>query len=54
MEVKLFEIAERIRCLREILGITAEEMAAACMISPEEYSRLEEGNDDFSYSFMVK
>ena len=29
MEVKLFEIAERIRCLREILGITAEEMAAA-------------------------
>ena len=27
MEVKLFEIAERIRCLREILGITVEEMA---------------------------
>ena len=32
MEVKLFEIAERIRCLREILGITVEEMAAACMV----------------------
>ena len=28
MEVKLFEIAERIRCLREILEITPEEMAA--------------------------
>ena len=24
------------------------------MISPEEYARLEEGNDDFSYSFLVK
>ncbi len=54
MEVKLFEIAERIRCLREILGITVEEMAAACMVDPAEYARLEEGNDDFSYSFLVK
>ena len=36
MEVKLFEIAERIRCLREILGITVEEMAAACMVDPAE------------------
>ena len=24
------------------------------MVSPEEYARLEEGNDDFSYSFLVK
>ena len=54
MEVKLFEIAERIRCLREILEITPEEMAAACMVTPEEYARLEEGNSDFSYSFLVK
>ena len=33
MEVKLFEIAERIRCLREILGITVEEMAAESFLS---------------------
>ena len=54
MEVKLYEIAERIRCLREILGITVEEMASACMMEPADYAKLEEGNDDFSYSFLVK
>lgn len=54
MEVRLMEVAERIRTLREILDITAEDMARACKITEEEYLRLEEGSSDFSFSFLLK
>ena len=48
------EIAERIRALREIMEITQGEMAEITGVSPEEYARLEEGNDDFSFTFLYK
>ncbi|MEA5011537.1 MAG: cupin domain-containing protein [Angelakisella sp.] len=54
MEVRLMEVAERIRALREILDITAEEMARACKMTEEDYLALEEGSSDFSFSFLLK
>ena len=48
------EIAQRIRALREIMEITQGEMAEITGVSPEEYARLEEGNDDFSFTFLYK
>ena len=53
MEVRLQEVAERIRTMREILNITAEEMAAALKMPVEEYLTAEEGSSDFSFSFLV-
>lgn len=53
MEVRLQEVAERIRTMREILDITAEEMAAALGMTEEEYLTREEGSFDFSFSFLV-
>ena len=54
MEVRLQEIAERIRTMREILDISTEEMARACGLPAEEYQTLEEGSSDFSFSFLLK
>ncbi len=50
MDIKL--IAERIRCIREDLGITVEEMAALCEMSVERYTEMEEGQVDFPFSFL--
>lgn len=50
MELKL--IAERIKCLREDLDISVKEMAELCEISEERYLEYEEGNVDYTYSFL--
>lgn len=54
METKIMEIAERIRGLREMLNISAEEMAEVCGVSLEEYEASERGENDFSFTFMLK
>ena len=54
MEVRLKEIAERIRCLRDILNISEEEMAKACGMTVEQYREKEAGSEDFSFSFLLK
>lgn len=45
-------IAQRIISLRDILEISAEEMAKALDIPLEEYLVYEEGETDFSFSFL--
>lgn len=52
MEQKLMEIAERIRTLREILGISEEQMAEKTGVSLDEYTELEKGTSDFSFTFI--
>lgn len=52
MELKIIEIAERIKGLREILEISPEEMAEAIGISVEEYLLCEEGEQDFTFTFL--
>lgn len=50
MDIKL--IAERIKCIREDLDISVEEMASLCEMSVEKYRELESGNVDFTFSFL--
>jgi len=54
MELKLVEVAERIRTLREIMEFTEEEMAAKTHISVEEYRAFEAGTADFTFTFIYK
>ena len=53
-DLKNIEIAARIRELREISGISQEEMAARTGISVEEYRRCEEGTQDLSIAFLYR
>lgn len=52
MTEQLREIGIRLKALREILDITAEEMAERCHISLEDYLAYESGDRDFSFSFL--
>ncbi len=52
MTYKIREMAARIRELREITGLTVEEMAARTGISVEEYIESEAGNRNLSIAFL--
>ena len=52
METKIVEIARRIRIMREDLEITIAEMAKVTGVSEMEYSELENGKADFSFTFL--
>lgn len=54
MDEKIKEIADRIRGLREIMEITPEEMAEKTGVSPEDYKKLENGETDFTFTFIYK
>lgn len=54
MEPNIKEVAGRIQSLREDLGITAEEMAAATGRSLSEYLAQESGGQDLSFTFLYK
>ena len=52
MTYKLRETAARIRELREITGISAEEMAARTGLTLDEYLQCESGNQNLSVAFL--
>ena len=52
MTYKIKETAARIRELREITGITVEDMAARTGLSVEEYLQCEAGNQNLSIAFL--
>lgn len=54
MDTRIAEIAQRIKGLREILEISAEEMAKATDTTIEEYTACESGKNDFSFTFLHK
>jgi transcriptional regulator with XRE-family HTH domain len=54
MSYQLKEVAERIRTLREIAGLSESQMAQNTGVSLEEYVELEKGNSDFGFSFIYK
>ena len=54
MEYKLELVAERIKCMREILDLTYEDMAKVCEISVQDYICAENGKTDFSFTFLYK
>ena len=53
-DLKNIEIAARIRELREISGISQEEMAARTGVTLEQYRRCEEGTQDLSIAFLYR
>ena len=54
METQIMEIAERIRGLREMMGISEDEMAKVTGVDVEEYKAYERGENDFPFTFMLK
>lgn len=52
MKEKILEIAERIRALRDIIGISIEEMASVTGVSVEDYKAYENAERDFSFTFL--
>ncbi len=54
MDYKTREVAQRIRELREISGISPEEMASRTGITTEEYLRCEAGQQDLSIAFLYR
>ncbi len=54
MKAQLSQVAERIRTMREITGLSEEEMAKCTGTSKEEYQQCEQGERDFSFTFIYK
>lgn len=54
MDEKILGIAQRIRGMREDLGIQVEEMARLLEISEAEYLEYEAGKRDFPFTFLYK
>ncbi len=54
MDYNLKEVAGRIKDLREAKGFTQEELARLTGVSVEDYRILEEGETDFSFTFIYK
>lgn len=52
MEEQLIEMGYRLAELREIKGLSQEDLAKKLNVSLEEYRAYEEGQRDFSFSFM--
>ena len=54
MDLKLQQVAQRIRELREISGFSIEEMAHRTGVSPEEYIQCESGSRNLSIAFLYR
>ena len=54
METRIVEIAERIRGLREMLGISCEDMAKFTGVTVEDYVPFENARNDFNFTFLYK
>ena len=52
MDYNIKQVAERIKGLREILEISSKDMAAACDVSEKDYLASEQGEYDFSFTFL--
>ena len=49
---KLLEVAVRIREMREIFGLTEEEMAIKTEVTVDDYKKFESGELDFPFTFI--
>ena len=54
IELKILEMAARIRELREILGLSTSEMALKTGVSEEEYIACEKGFRDLNFAFLYR
>ena len=54
LDFKLQEMAQRIRDLREIVGLTAGDMARLTGVPLEEYLLCEAGESDLNFAFIYR
>ena len=54
LEFKIMEMAKRISELREIMGLSAAEMALKTGVSEEEYLACERGERDLNFAFLYR
>ncbi|MBQ4600728.1 MAG: AMP-binding protein [Oscillospiraceae bacterium] len=54
LEFKIQEMAQRIKTLREIIGLSAAEMALKTGVSVNEYLDCEAGNSDLNFAFLYR
>jgi len=54
LEIKILEMAGRIKTLREIEGLTPEEMAVKVGVSAEDYASYESGKRDLNFAFLYR
>ncbi len=54
MDEQIIQIGERLRGLRDVLDISAEEMAAVCGITVEHYQLMESGESELSVANLQK
>ena len=54
METQVKKIAERLKGLRQMMDITPEEMAQVTDVTLDEYLAKENGEQDFSFTFLFK
>ena len=54
MDEQLIQIGERLRGLRDVLDISAEEMATLCGITVENYLAMEKGESELSVANLQK
>lgn len=54
MEIRILEIAERMKGLRQLMEISEEEMARITGVTAEEYRQYENGMADFPFTFLLK
>ena len=52
LEYKIHEIADRIRELRTILGISVDEMAGKLGMRPDDYEAYEHGEEELNFAFL--
>ena len=54
LEFKIREMAQRIKTLREIVGLTTSEMAIKTGVTEQEYIACEQGNSDLNFAFLYR
>ncbi len=54
LEFKIREMAQRIHTLREIVGLSTDEMAQKTGVSTQEYIACEEGKSDLNFAFLYR
>ncbi len=54
MNQKIQEIAQRVKAMREILGISVEDMCVNVHLSKEDYIEYESGSRDFPFSLLYE
>ena len=54
LELRIKEMAKRIGELREIVGLTEEEMAKKTGVSIDEYKECEAGLSDLNFAFLYR